>query len=301
VSRIRQIWHWLRDSGNQGALRIVGGCICAAVAATWALYTYTNDKAKHAQPGIIIQQPKNPENILNDQPQRRDRPFPDNATPTIPTDNWIEPVTGMEFVRVNGECFLMGKDTGSEDQKPVHEVCLDDFWISNSFFDFNDFYTFMKQVEDNKATDRELGEGCDDTAKTADLEEMDKLLKLSPSLPVVCISWKDASAFANWLGVKNNMQFSLPTEAEWEYTCRAMKATDGRHDRFQTWCQDSYDVKAYNKHSKMNPLMNNSDNSQKYVIRGPHFGVVDCTWRGNEKDTLLGRYISFKLVTRRTE
>ena len=39
--------------------------------------------------------------------------------------------------------------------------------------------------------------------------------------PVVCISWEDAMAFCKWLSKKEGKTYRLPTEAEWEYACRA--------------------------------------------------------------------------------
>ncbi len=39
--------------------------------------------------------------------------------------------------------------------------------------------------------------------------------------PVVNVSWNDAVAFCEWLSKKESMNYRLPTEAEWEYACRA--------------------------------------------------------------------------------
>ena len=45
--------------------------------------------------------------------------------------------------------------------------------------------------------------------------------------PVVNVSWNDAVAFCEWLKSREGQSFRLPTEAEWEYACRAR--TDTRY------------------------------------------------------------------------
>jgi len=135
-------------------------------------------------------------------------PFTSTVGFDAPTANkiWHEPVTGMEFIWLPGGCFEMGSPpTDKErelDEGPVHTVCLDGFWMGKYEVTNTEFRKFRPNHN----------------SQSFDFHYLNR-----NNQPVVYVSWIDAKAFARWLTQQHRgrYEFRLPTEAEWEYACRA--------------------------------------------------------------------------------
>ncbi|MCK4507572.1 MAG: SUMF1/EgtB/PvdO family nonheme iron enzyme, partial [Desulfuromonadales bacterium] len=99
----------------------------------------------------------------------------------------------------------MGDITGRDKTAtPVHRVKTDDFYIGKYEVTFEQYDQFCDATNRDKPSDEGWGRG---------------------SRPVINISWNDAVAYAKWLSKKSGRTVRLPTEAEWEYACRAGTTT----------------------------------------------------------------------------
>lgn len=119
---------------------------------------------------------------------------------------------GMKMVYIPAGEFSMGDhhNVGSSDEKPVHTVYLDAYYI-DAYEVTNAQY--RKFVE---ATGRREPEGygfVNGKWQPGFKPWQDQNFN-NPNQPVVCVSWEDAKAYAEWVGA------SLPTEAQWEKAAR---------------------------------------------------------------------------------
>ena len=118
-----------------------------------------------------------------------------NAAPPV-----VDAVTGMEFVFIKGGCYEMGDPAGDSNDRPLHAVCVSDFYIGNRDVTNEQFRKFRPDHDS----------GTFDGMSVNDDKQ-----------PVVNVSWEDAVAFARWLSQRSGNNYRLPTEAEWEYAARA--------------------------------------------------------------------------------
>jgi formylglycine-generating enzyme len=107
------------------------------------------------------------------------------------------------LIRIPASWFLMGCDSGQDNEKPVHRVWIDEFLLG-SF----------------QVTNARYSQFLCDTATLPPPFWGDPAFH-HPDQPVVGVSWFEASAYCQWLSTISGGHFRLPTEAEWERASRA--------------------------------------------------------------------------------
>ncbi|MBL7042213.1 MAG: SUMF1/EgtB/PvdO family nonheme iron enzyme, partial [Pirellulaceae bacterium] len=127
----------------------------------------------------------------------------------------------LEMVYIPAGEFVMGDKDGPSDERPMARVPIKrPFWMSRFEITNSQFQQF-------------------DPAHDSGLERLGfchySLQRRGapmngPAQPVVRVSWKRAMDFCRWLSQKTGQRFSLPTEAQWEYACRAGTAGPCAHE-----------------------------------------------------------------------
>jgi formylglycine-generating enzyme required for sulfatase activity len=105
---------------------------------------------------------------------------------------------GIEFVLIPAGSFMMGSTNGEANEKPVHQVTINySFYMGKYEVTQAQWQSLMGN---NLSNFRDCGGNC----------------------PIEHVSWEDAQNFINKLNESNDgFRYRLPTEAEWEYACRA--------------------------------------------------------------------------------
>lgn len=157
---------------------------------------------------------------------------------------------GMQFVLIPaGEFQMGGRESAEElakafaaykrkpgyfsDEYPRHRVRITKaFYFGKYEVAVGQFRQFAKETgyKTEAETDGEGGWGYNAASEMCEGRKPEfnwrnPGFRQTDNHPVVNVTWNDASAFCRWLGRKEGKACRLPTEAEWEYACRAGTTT----------------------------------------------------------------------------
>jgi sulfatase modifying factor 1 len=142
---------------------------------------------------------------------------------------------GLKLVRIPAGSFTAGSSATEKERSPneaQHPVTITKaFWLSATHVTVAQFGAFVRESGHRTAAeDQGFAYGIWSVADNAWTKLPGKSWK-DPGFeqtgdhPVVCVTWNDARAFCAWLSAKEGRVYRLPTEAEWEYACRAGTTT----------------------------------------------------------------------------
>ncbi len=156
------------------------------------------------------------------------------ATPiaSSPIANTDLNLAAQNLVKVPAGEFDMGDITGNglaNEQPVVRKVISDPFAIGAKEVTVSEYQTFVDNT--NYRTEAEQGKGCayylnGEPVWEPSLNWKNPGFEQSNDYPVVCLTYNDAKAYAQWLSESSGHDYRLPTEAEWEYAARAGTRTD---------------------------------------------------------------------------
>jgi formylglycine-generating enzyme required for sulfatase activity len=135
-----------------------------------------------------------------------------------------------EFALIPAGPFVMGSDNADEDERPAHDVHLDDFFVAVTPVTHTEYQRFVSDTGHRVPAIYELP-----LVVTAGGREREHAFRAAgqPYIwidsqappdradhPVTLVRWEDAAAYCAWLSQASGRPVRLPTEAEWEKAAR---------------------------------------------------------------------------------
>ncbi|WP_422925791.1 formylglycine-generating enzyme family protein [Singulisphaera sp. PoT] len=238
--------------------------------------------------------------------------------------NYTETIPGtdvkFDMVAIPGGKFLMGSPSSeekrNEDEGPQHEVELAPFWMGKCEVTWDEFdeFAFSKDIKRKEREKVDLAkQPASETNADAITRPTRPYADETHSLgrkgqPAICITHHAVMEYCRWLSTKTGKVYRLPTEAEWEYACRAGSKTAysfgddpselgdyawnvdntekpekvgkkkpnawGLHDmhgNVSEWCLDHYEADIYSKlagKTEKSPVLLPDAKEYPYVARG---------------------------------
>ena len=207
---------------------------------------------------------RNREAQLRKHPSQKIRGWIEERAVQAGQDVIVSESGGYELVKISGGVFTMGSPDREEGrfeaEGPVHQVQIQVFYLGRYPVTNEEYGRFLKAnprvKEPEYWADRQFNQ---------------------PRQPVVGVSWEDAVRYAEWAGLR------LPSEAEWEYACRAGSETryyngDGEDDL------DRAGWYGGNAGDKLHPVGEKEPNAfGLYDMHGNVYEWVADDWHDNYK------------------
>ncbi len=135
----------------------------------------------------------------------------------------------FEMIAIKSGAFIMGSPASepkrNADEGPQHRVAIAPFWMGKCEVTWNEYELFMYPDD----TSKQLGDKADKlidavSRPTRPYVEMSFGMG-KDGFPAISMTQHAANKYCQWLSARTGQFYRLPTEAEWEYACRAGTTT----------------------------------------------------------------------------
>ena len=149
-----------------------------------------------------------------------------NAIPGSPVKFAMVPIHSGEFTMGSPD----SEPGRKPDEGPAHKVKISAFWMGQSEVTWNEFELFMFPDEEHKFKETIKTEPQTDKLSDAVSRPTKPYVEMSFGMgrdgyPAISMTQHAANKYCQWLSAKTGQFYRLPTEAEWEYACRAGTTT----------------------------------------------------------------------------
>ena len=163
-----------------------------------------------------------------------------NTVPGTEVSYSLVPIQAGEFVMGSS----MGEKGRDANEGPQRTVKISPFWMGTHEVTWNEFELFMYIDEEKKFKDRIKTDGALDKISDAVARPTKPYVEMSFGMgkdgyPAISMTQHAANKYCQWLSAKTGHFYRLPTEAEWEYACRAGSKTA------YSWGDDPAEAKQY--------------------------------------------------------
>jgi len=169
--------------------------------------------------------------------------------------------------------FTMGSSS-NKDEQPPHTVKLDAFWMQAHEVTWDEYRLFMFASQGGETTQKDAV--VDAVSRpTKPYVEMSFGMGLN-GFPAISMTQHAANKYAEWLSARTGEFYRLPTEAEWEYACRAAGSGEPANLKDVAWFAD-------NSQGKYQPVASKKPNA---------WGLYDML--GNVMEWTLDQFAPYK-------